>query len=200
MAKFEIAYAITKKHEGGYANNSNDNGGETYAGIARKFWGNHPEHSKIFVLVDNYKPLKWNQKINDPELNKLIANFYYKEFWIKQARGHEINNQDIANFIFDFTVNSGHAENQVDEAINKAITKSTGIKVNATNGRLDDKSIELLNRYPKEIYPYLIAERIDYVKGLADFVHFGKTWLSRIASYPAQITADVLSDKKKEQS
>ncbi len=38
MADFDIAYRLTMKHEGGYANNKADRGGETYRGIARKFW------------------------------------------------------------------------------------------------------------------------------------------------------------------
>lgn len=38
MADFNEAFAATSMDEGGYANHCNDNGGETYAGISRKFW------------------------------------------------------------------------------------------------------------------------------------------------------------------
>lgn len=37
MAIFNSAFKITMGNEGGYANNPDDSGGETYAGIARNF-------------------------------------------------------------------------------------------------------------------------------------------------------------------
>ena len=37
MAEFETAYYLTNKIEGGYANDQDDKGGETYRGIARNF-------------------------------------------------------------------------------------------------------------------------------------------------------------------
>ena len=40
MANFDEAFALTMKSEGGYANNPNDTGGETYKGVSRK---NHPK-------------------------------------------------------------------------------------------------------------------------------------------------------------
>ena len=38
MAIFEPAFKLLILHEGGYANNKNDIGGETYRGIARNYW------------------------------------------------------------------------------------------------------------------------------------------------------------------
>lgn len=38
MADFKIAFDITNKTEAGYANNPDDSGGETYAGISRNNW------------------------------------------------------------------------------------------------------------------------------------------------------------------
>ena len=38
MANFEEAYKKTSDFEGGYVNDEDDAGGETYRGIARNFW------------------------------------------------------------------------------------------------------------------------------------------------------------------
>ena len=51
MAVFEKAFAKTIKAEGGYVNNPNDRGGETYMGVTRK---NYP-NLKLWIIVDNAK-------------------------------------------------------------------------------------------------------------------------------------------------
>lgn len=38
MADFKTAYDITSGLEGGYVNDTNDLGQETYKGISRRFW------------------------------------------------------------------------------------------------------------------------------------------------------------------
>ena len=38
MADFNQAFDITMGHEGGYANNKLDTGGETYRGVSRNNW------------------------------------------------------------------------------------------------------------------------------------------------------------------
>lgn len=101
MAKFEIAYKKTNKNEGGYSNVSTDTGGETYAGISRKFWPNWAG----WKIVDAHKPLKRNQKINDPQLEVLKKAFYKKEFWDK-VEGDPIEDQPIADTLYDFAVNA----------------------------------------------------------------------------------------------
>ncbi|KKK46716.1 hypothetical protein LCGC14_3162480, partial [marine sediment metagenome] len=37
MALFTEAYEITLQHEGGYSNDSDDVGGETYKGVSRRY-------------------------------------------------------------------------------------------------------------------------------------------------------------------
>lgn len=196
MADFNVSYKITSKHEGGYANNPNDPGGETYAGIARKF---HPNWAG-WKIIDGYKlsgPIAWNTRFKNVQLESLVKDYYFQNFWKAQARGHELTNQEVANFIYDFVVNSGDAEDQIDKAINKAIGTATGQKVNVTNNRLDDLSVRLLNSSPSLIYPHLIQARIDYVKSLEAYKYFGKTWMDRILSFPKSIIEFVTDPSKK---
>jgi lysozyme family protein len=51
MADFNIADKLRQQNEGGYANNKADNGGETFRGIARKFWGSW----KGWSIIDGIK-------------------------------------------------------------------------------------------------------------------------------------------------
>lgn len=103
-AIFKPAFEATMRSEGGYGNDPQDPGGETYRGVARKF------HSKWegWTTIDALKkrsnfPRNLDQ---DTALQAQIQDFYQHQFWDK-VRGDEIENQDIAESIFDFAVNAG---------------------------------------------------------------------------------------------
>lgn len=194
MADFEIAYKLTLQKEGGYANHKDDDGGETYCGIARNFF---PSWAG-WKILDQKKakgPIKRNSLF--PELNNLVKDFFRAQFWSAQAKGDRIQSQGLANFIYDFCVNSGYAEREINKAINKAI----GAKLDEKKSVLTDQSILYLNTYPEKIYPYILKQREQYVRSLKDFSVFGRNWLHRIASFPATIVetiaGDAITDKKK---
>jgi lysozyme family protein len=103
-ASFKPAFEATLRNEGGYGNDPQDPGGETYRGIARKF------HSKWegWSTIDNLKKKSNFPRSLDQDATLLaqIQDFYQHQFWDK-IRGDEIENQDIAESIFDFAVNAG---------------------------------------------------------------------------------------------
>ena len=103
MADFKIAYKKTAINEGGWNHVSGDRGGETYKGIARKF---HPKWEG-WKLVDKAKPLKHNQIIKNEALDKLVQDFYKKQFW-DVISGDKVEDQNIANTLYDFGVNAGY--------------------------------------------------------------------------------------------
>lgn len=103
MANFLIAYKKTGGWEGGWNHVANDRGGETYKGIARKFW---PKWGG-WKIVDSKKPLKHGAMIKDEALEKLVLDFYKKQFW-DVVSGDDIEDQNIANTLYDFGVNAGH--------------------------------------------------------------------------------------------
>jgi lysozyme family protein len=106
MAEFKIAFDKTSKFEGGYANNPNDKGGETYLGIARNFFPKW-EGWSIIDKEDKRDIKKLNDKLSkDVTLQAKVGNFYKVNFW-DPIRGDEITDQDVANNIYDFGVNSG---------------------------------------------------------------------------------------------
>lgn len=104
MADFASAFAATMKAEGGYVNDPQDPGGETYKGVARKM------NSKWdgWILVDLAKKEK-NFPANldkNTALQDKIKSFYETNYWDK-IRGDDIQDQHIAECIFDFAVNAG---------------------------------------------------------------------------------------------
>ena len=136
MADFEKAFAKTIKAEGGYVNNPNDKGGETYMGITRK---NHPKLN-MWKIIDFYKTNVPNRK--PKELNSILCRIkdiqeevktvYRKNYW-NPIKLDMIYSQRIANQFFDISVNCG-----TYSAI-KAMQRVAGVK---ETGKLDDKTID----------------------------------------------------------
>lgn len=93
---FDTAFERMILNEGGYrlTNISNDRGGQTYAGIARKF---HPGWFGWQYIDDN--------DLQNLELSKEVREFYREQFWGKVS-GDELP-PAIAESIFDFAVNAG---------------------------------------------------------------------------------------------
>jgi lysozyme family protein len=101
MANFKEAYFKTKSTEGGYANVEGDTGGETYAGVSRKWFPNW----KGWHIVDAHKPLKHNQIIKDETLETYLEYFYKEEFWDK-INGDTIPLQKMAEAEYDMAINA----------------------------------------------------------------------------------------------
>lgn len=138
MANFDIAIKDTLTNEGisknmGYVNDPSDHGGETIAGIARKFHPNNP----IWALVDNAKKsnnFPGNLQ-NIPNILNTIKSFYRINYWNK-VRGDELKSQDIANLLMDKAVLEGYIA---------AIKRAQSIVNYPQNGIIDDGLINKLN-------------------------------------------------------
>lgn len=113
MADFKVAHKITADCEGGYVNDPKDAGGETIFGIARNFWKDLP----LWKIMDEYKTqCDVTTRDGRKKLEQLcLANtefveqkntFYKAQFWDK-VKGDEINDQAVANNVYDFAVNAG---------------------------------------------------------------------------------------------
>ena len=108
LAQFETAYYLTNKIEGGYSNNKNDAGGETYRGISRvtnPYWLG-------WDIVDNIKKTNFSaETINEAlDKNEVLQNFvkvfYLNNYW-DAILGNKIADQQIANEVYDNAVNMG---------------------------------------------------------------------------------------------
>jgi lysozyme family protein len=104
MADFNKAFEAMLAREGGYGNDLDDPGGETYKGVARKM---HPEWAgwKLIDTMKEYSNFPENLDSN-PGIQQAIFNFYQSEYWVP-IKGDLIASQKMATSIFDFAVNAG---------------------------------------------------------------------------------------------
>jgi lysozyme family protein len=105
MANFESAFARLKGYEGGYMNDPDDAGGETYCGIARRF---HP-YWLGWKLIDS---LKKDGRLSGEEAGKLgennelaamVSGFYKGVYWEPFA-GDLIASQAVAEELLEISV------------------------------------------------------------------------------------------------
>ena len=104
MADFKKSIGKVLAHEGGYVNDPNDAGGETYKGIARNMWKDWAG----WAIIDAERHVAGFPKnlLAIVHLGELIADFYKKHFWDKIG-GDQLKNQDIADLLVDIAVNQG---------------------------------------------------------------------------------------------
>lgn len=127
MADFEKAFKKIIANEGGYVNDKDDKGGETFMGITRK---NHPNIS-LWGIIDNYIDIYGTTyglvkyiKNNDKAMSG-IKNVYKKQYWDKLMLD-KVNSQLIANELFDDCVNRGvNATLKLVRKLYKFPTKTT---------------------------------------------------------------------------
>lgn len=106
MADFEKAYSITRKHEGGYVDDPDDAGGETFKGIARKYHPTWPGWVKIDAL--KREPGFPATAENNVELNGMVHNFFKQHYWDVNLLDR-VESQELADEMFDTGVNMGVA-------------------------------------------------------------------------------------------
>lgn len=108
MANFNTEYNKVILAEGGYVNDRDDAGGETYLGISRK----HNPTWKGWVFVDKLKKKYYTNKEltaalkNNNSVNKYAKELYKTKYW-DVMNLDDISSQKIAHQMFDIAVNSG---------------------------------------------------------------------------------------------
>lgn len=107
MAKFDEEFEKVILAEGGYVNDTDDTGGETYLGISRK---NNPKWIGWEVIDDIKK--KYGTKNITVRLKKDVAltnsaKFLYKQKYWDVMELDDIPSQNIAHEMFDTAVNCG---------------------------------------------------------------------------------------------
>lgn len=138
MANFDEAFEETMKAEGGYGNDPQDPGGDTYKGIARKM---NPKWQGWVTIDLKKKQSNFPRSLDSfVELQDLVKDFYRTNYWHRVA-GDDITNQDIAESIFDFAVNAGVgtssklAQITVGLKADGVISPDTVAKINQDNPR-----------------------------------------------------------------
>ena len=137
------------ENEGGYVNDPDDRGGETYKGVARNF---HPNWDGWAIIDRNKINVNFPNNLYElEELNSMVFSFYKLNYW-DRVKGDDINDQKIASQIFDFAVNAGV----------RTSSKLAQLVVGATaDGIIGKNSLKSLNEInPELFYPNFKLARI----------------------------------------
>lgn len=181
---------LVLKHEGNYAKVDGDAGGETYMGISRKSF---PQWAG-WKTVDQYKPLKHNQHINDDNLDTMVRRLYYNKFYIP-LHIDKIENKELAAHLLDHSVNAG-IKNGV-KILQKSINAATDSKLKI-DGVLGDKTLDALaNSNQEEVSEYFVANRNQYYKDLVKNKptqkKFLNGWLKRVTDTTRSVQPSTVS-------
>lgn len=107
MANFKKAYEKVVKAEGGYVNDPDDAGGETYLGISRKANPNWKGWTIIDFTKNQYGTKNITNRLkNNSNLDKLVKSLYKTNYW-DVFELDDVPSQTIANQMFDTCVNMG---------------------------------------------------------------------------------------------
>lgn len=178
MITKETIISKTLETEGYYVNDPKDSGGETYCGIAR----NSNPNWKGWKIVDAHKPLKWNQKIQDSELERLVIEIYDSKYY-QPIKADRIDSDMIRTHLYDMGVNAGTGA--AVKLLQKAINKVYGVTI-ATDGAIGNITLTYTNNKAKlnELVNEFINQRRiyyqDLVKRKPTNQKFLKGWLNRV--------------------
>lgn len=156
MADFEPAVELVLRHEGGYVDDPDDPGGATKYGIsAREF----PKIDICALTVEEAKKI------------------YDVHYWMPSGLA-DVEDQGVANFIFDLLVNMGSYR---DGQIVQRACNSLGDNL-VVDGRIGPITIEAINGCdPAELKNAIANEARRFYEEL-DQPRFLQGWLNRVES------------------
>ena len=178
MIKKEAVISKTLETEGGYVNDPSDSGGETYCGIAR----NSNPNWKGWKIVDAHKPLKWNQKIQNSELEQLVIDVYDAKYY-QPIKADKIDSDMIRTHLYDMGVNAGTGA--AVKLLQKTINKVYGVTI-AVDGAIGNITLTYTNNKAKlnELVNEFINQRRIYYRNLVTVKPSNKKflqgWLNRV--------------------
>jgi len=176
-------------HEGGYANNPKDRGGETYKGVSRVHWPNWAAWRLIDSITDSLTPQppygsteykSWVKHLDglleaSVSIQNKVQEFYRENFW---RRLGEVNDQRVAEEVFDKSINCG-------AIAFRWIQRAAGVGADGVIGSLTISTInaadpvQLLNDFND------CAKR--YYNGIIDHdpsqAVFKKGWMARLKNH-----------------
>ncbi|MBN2030185.1 hypothetical protein JW824_08055 [bacterium] len=193
MANFHKAFEKTALHEGGYANDPDDIGGETYKGIARQY---HPSWEG-WTTIDQIKSSSASDReINEKcsrnqELQESVQSFYKIHFW-DRFLGDRILSQEIAEELFDTGVNMGiHCSVEfLQESLNLLNRNQKDYDDITEDGILGSATLNALDQYlENDDASFLLKimnilqgyHYIEYMRRRPNQEKYARGWLKRVA-------------------
>lgn len=186
------------KHEGGYVSDPKDRGGETYCGISRKA---HPRWSG-WKIVDMYKPLKWNEKIDDEDLRQTVIELYTKTYYTP-LKIDRINNMLLSAHLFDHGVNAGLSASA--KLLQKSINEICNVSI-SVDGKIGNETLAYANNADNlnALVNKFIENRNQFYKNIVNRnpsqKKFLNGWLNRVKTTTKTVNNYQKSFTKEEQN
>ena len=189
MANFDEAYDITLGHEGGYTHDPVDVGGETYKGVARRYYPNWPG----WAIIDTAKnDTNFPNSLRDnADLDCMINQFYRDNYW-NLFWGDDIPNQEIANEMFDTGVNMGvgRAVKYLQKGLNVLNRNQKNYADIVEDGGFGTNTMAALNQYLNIDDASFLLKVLNILQGMhyIDYMtksptqeRFARGWLKRVS-------------------
>lgn len=170
MADFKPVYKKILQFEGGYANDPDDRGGETFAGIARNA---NPKWAG-WAYVDKERK-KYPAKMNKAQLKQLNENLFNNEPFMREhilqtkkqywdaIRGDDIKPQRVAAYIMDFFWGSpAKAISVIKKAVDDVRKRHPQM-----NGLINNSLLNAINTLPEnELMQSMVDQRTQFYKNI----------------------------------
>jgi len=175
-------------NEGGYVNDPLDAGGETYKGISRRY---NPSWAG-WSVIDEFKsdPANFPENLqNNEQLHSAEFKFYREHYW-DRFQGNLIQDQAIAEELFDTSVNLGvrRAVIFLQEGLNLLNRNQKNYPDIIEDGLFGPGTLKTLNTYLSKDKPgYLLKivnslqsmHYIDYMRRNPAQEKYARGWLNR---------------------
>lgn len=188
MANFISAFNITMKNEGLYSNDRDDIGGETYKGISRIY---NPSWEGWRIIDKLKRKNNFHEEISKSKrLNDLVMLFYRQMYWDKLLLDN-INDQQIAEKLFDISVNMGTYRSSLflQQALNFLNRNEKLYPDLVEDGIIGRKTLSSLDIYLKQDdYSFLLKilnllqgnHYLNFMRKSPRQEKFARGWLNRI--------------------
>lgn len=175
---FEKAQHIVKEVEKGYSDDRGDTGNFINTPYGKRFIGTNHGISAV-SLYEYLGKLPTKEDMVDLSY-KTALKIYKNKYWDKQNLS-DFNDQNIANIIYDATVNQGI--NGTKKILRK-VYNNNGIEISNNQNPFDKKFIEEVNKSDrKSIFNDIKIYREIRYRNSRTFHRHGDGWLARVDSF-----------------
>lgn len=159
-SNFEKCLEMLLVHEGGFVNDSRDNGGMTNLGVTIKVWEEWVGHPVSEKEMRALTPL-------------MVAPLYKRKYWDACRANEFVSGLDYC--VFDVAVNSG-----CGRAI-KLLQQTVGATPDGGYGILTAALVKEAEKDPARLIEHYCARRLEFLESLKSFPVFGKGWSKRVS-------------------
>jgi lysozyme family protein len=160
QSNFDLCLGLLLQHEGGFVNDSRDNGGMTNLGVTIRVWEEWVGHPVSEKEMRALTPL-------------MVGPLYKRKYFDACHADDLVSGLDYA--VFDCAVNSG-----VGRAI-KLLQSCVGATPDGDYGTITNALVKKSSQDPDRLIELFCSKRLEFLSQLKSFPVFGKGWSKRVS-------------------